>query len=196
MKSIDCYKFYQSAKHFVMNSEYLEEVQHVDQLDFTKTTPGEFMGQYAFVVLNTGMKNQVAESMMKKLVDSDWNPDTINHQLKRKAIIQAINNYPKWFDELKLLKTDRARVEYLGTLFFIGKITKYHLARNIGIDCAKPDRHLMLLSKKFEFDTPRQMCEYLSRTDGVKVGVIDVILWRYCNLHPDVVKQMKQDVLI
>ena len=198
-KKIDeSFRFYHDAKYFVMDTEFRKEVEHVQQLDFNKTTANDFMSQFCFVVLNTGMKNQVAQKMFDKLVDSGWNPETINHEGKRNAVIKAINNYTVWFDELKAIKTTttmRSRIEFLQTLPFIGKITKYHLARNIGLDCAKPDRHLVLLAKKFEYDTPRGMCEMIAQRFDEKVGVIDVILWRYCDLNPDVVKEMKQEVL-
>lgn len=195
-KNHECNEFFKIAKNYVMNSEYVSEIEHVRSLDFNKTTPEQFMSQFAFVVLNTGMKNQVAESMFKKLVESGWDPRTVNHEQKRDAIIKAINNYTVWFQELKSISNERGKIEYLQSLPFIGKITKYHLARNIGLDCAKPDRHLVLLAEKFDFETPRGMCEVLAQMQNERVGVIDVILWRYCNMNPNVIKKMKQDVLV
>ena len=187
-----CHLFYESALNYIMNSEFKNEMEIQDNLVFDRITPEQFMSEFAFVVLSAGMKNQVVVGMMKKLVDSDWNPDVINHDLKRKAIIEGINNYPKWFAELKSKITDREKVEYLETLPFIGKITKYHLAKNIGIDCVKPDRHLVLLAKEFKYENPRFMCEFLSKQFNQKLRVIDVVLWRYCNMYPDVMKAMKR----
>jgi hypothetical protein len=46
------------------------------------------------------------------------------------------------------------RLEYLGSLPWIGAITKYHAARNFGVDCVKPDIHLTRLAALLR-TTPR-----------------------------------------
>ena len=71
------------------------------------------------------------------------------------------------------------------TLPWIGPITKYHLARNLGIDVAKPDRHLVRLAKRFGYNEStgvQQMCEELAERTRDRIGVVDVVLWRYANL--------------
>lgn len=186
-----CHMFYEKALSYILQSEFRNEMDIQDKLILDQVTKEQFMSEFVFVVLSAGMKNQVVVGMMQKLVDSNWNPDVINHELKRRAIIEGINNYPRWFAELKSKKTDREKVEYLESLPFIGKITKYHLAKNIGIDCVKPDRHLVLLAKEFGYDNPRFMCEFLAKEFNQKLRVVDVVLWRYCNMHPDVIKPMK-----
>lgn len=125
----------------------------------------------------------------------------IGHKGKREAIRTAMSEYQRWFKELQditpkkqrfyevlLLKTahkrtiNEVRVAYLETLPWIGKITKYHLARNLGIDVAKPDRHLVRLSEKFGFRDVHEMCEYISKNSDERVGVVDLVLWRSLNL--------------
>jgi len=183
-------------KIFVFFKEALEycrknfenELYYVQSLDFNKTTQEDFFRQFIFVVLSAGMRNQAVESWFKRIWnDGNVNPEEAkNHTLKYNAIVEGLNNHPKWFDNVKSLKTDREKIEYLGTLPFIGKITKYHLGRNIGIDCAKPDRWLVRIAVKFDFETPRGMCEYISEELDLdlRLGVVDVVLWRYCNMNP------------
>ena len=66
----------------------------------------------------------------------------------------------------------------------IGPITKFHLARNIGIDCAKPDRHLVRIAERFGWkDNIQGMCVKLAAYSGWRIGTVDLILWRYCNMH-------------
>ena len=195
MNEEGCYKFYEVAKNFVENSDYAQEVKIQKSLNFDQVTKEQFFIEFAFVIFNTGMRNQIAQKMFEKFRDAGNDPNTVNHPLKKAALIRGLNEHIIWFDELKRKKTDRDRIEYLVTLPFIGKITKYHLAKNIGIDCVKPDRHLVTLSKRFEFERPRMMCEYISKRSGDLLRVVDVILWRYCNLNPDVVKELKQETL-
>lgn len=59
----------------------------------------------------------------------------------------------------------------------IGPITKFHLARNLGFDCVKPDLHLVRLAEHFEFADPLAMCSYLSGLHDERVGVIDLVLF-------------------
>lgn len=74
-------------------------------------------------------------------------------------------------------------IVYLDSLPMIGPITKYHLARNIGLDYAKPDRHLIRLAEKFGYPDIQVMCTKLSAYSGWRIGTVDVILWRYCNMQ-------------
>ncbi|MDP2797892.1 MAG: hypothetical protein Q8N94_10340 [Methanoregula sp.] len=125
------------------------------------------------------MKEQVARKIYERFMDQK-DPETVGHLGKRKAIQKASKEYVQWFGELKCAKDP---IEYLQTLPYIGKITKYHLARNIGIDCVKPDRHLVRLAENFGFDTPNQMCVEIQKTfSDERLGTIDVVLWRYSNL--------------
>ena len=41
----------------------------------------------------------------------------------------------------------------------MGPVMRYHLARNIGLDAVKPDRHLVRLTKHFCFKDAYTMCE-------------------------------------
>lgn len=188
--SEEIFVFFKTALAYCRKN-FENELYHVQSLDFKKTTPEHFLREFIFVVLSAGMKNQAVDAWFKRIWnDGNVNPEEAkNHELKYKAIIEGLNNHIKWFDILKSLKTDRERIEYLGTLPFIGKITKYHLGRNIGIDCAKPDRWLVRISEKFNFETPRGMCEYISEEIGLKLGVVDVVLWRYCNMNPKCLEQ-------
>lgn len=91
--------------------------------------------------------------------------------------------YEYWIKALQKRTINELRTAYLETLPWIGKITKYHLARNLGIDVAKPDRHLMRLSEKFGFASVQEMCENISRKTGDRIGLVDLILWRDANLQ-------------
>jgi len=187
--------FFEQVILFIKNSEFANEMEWQNKLEFEDVNIKQFFEEFVWVVLSAGISNAAALSMFQNFKQT-FDPTVIAHPSKRAAIIKGLNSQVKWFNEMKSKKTEREVVEYFGTLPWIGKITKYHLAKNLGIDCVKPDRHLVLLAKKFKWDNPRIMCEWLGERFNMKLRVIDVMLWRYCNQHPNVMKGFKQDVLI
>ena len=67
------------------------------------------------------------------------------------------------------------------TLPFIGPITKYHLAKNLGVECAKPDRWLERVAAD-NWETVAEMCKRLSTATGDRIATVDLVIWRACNL--------------
>jgi hypothetical protein len=55
----------------------------------------------------------------------------------------------------------------------------------MGIDCAKPDRHLQRLADRFGYSNVQTMCREIANESGYRIGTVDLILWRYCNEHSD-----------
>jgi thermostable 8-oxoguanine DNA glycosylase len=196
MNKVDILDLYAVAYKTVIDKGYVWEVNAVDEYDWKKTNIEQFFQQYVWCVLSAGCSNAACQSMYDDFFELNQNPMVIKHNGKRLAIIKAINNHVIWFNEWKRLAeiNQQQAIDYLGTLFFIGDITKYHLARNLGIDCAKPDRHLERLAIEYGFAKPRttkskiydkevnEMCKYISDQRGDNIGIVDVVLWRYCNL--------------
>lgn len=188
MKNEDIIQFYNTAKEYCIDHGFAQEIKWVRQRRFENVDSDYFLHEYAFVVINSGMKNQVAEKIFQRFQIA-FDLKTIGHLGKRKAIEECMKNSKLWFNALKEAED---KVEFLGTLPWIGKITKYHLARNVGIDVAKPDRHLVRLSRMFGFKDPQDMCGYISEKTKDRVGVVDVILWRYCNLNAEFRKKLSE----
>jgi hypothetical protein len=185
-------EFYNEAKKFVMSTQYKDEIKMCeDRGSFETCNSGTFFFEYVYVVLNAGMKEQVARKIYERFC-KDLDIKTIGHLGKRKAVDEAIGKYKMWFNSLQMLKTNDERIEYLKTLPWIGDITKFHLARNIGMQCVKPDRHMKRLSDKFGFGTPLDMCIEIQKTTGDRFGVIDVILWRFMNLGGSKIIELKE----
>jgi hypothetical protein len=70
-------------------------------------------------------------------------------------------------------------IQTLQTLPFIGPVTSFHLAKNLGFNTAKPDRHLARMADWFGFPDTHTMCNSLSETFGDSVCLVDTILWRF-----------------
>jgi len=177
-------EFYNQAKQDIIQKGYKNEIEIVENRTLNEITSGQFFWEYTYVVLNAGMKNQVAEKMYQRFASKGI--DTVKHPGKKKAIEYAMKNYKRWFRELKKLDSTIDKLVFLKSLPWIGDVTKYHLARNLGIDVAKPDRHMVRLANSFGYDSDVMcMCNDISKKVGDRIGTVDVVLWRYCNLNPD-----------
>jgi hypothetical protein len=64
-------------------------------------------------------------------------------------------------------------IQELNKLPFIGPVTSYHLAKNLGIDVVKRDRHLVRLASDLGFDSPEEMCGAFGHQVGEPVSVVD-----------------------
>lgn len=176
MSEIGLSGFFDQAYDFC-SAFHRREVDVVQARRFEDQSAESFFWEYVYVVLNTGMKNAVAERIFNRYV-STRDLSVIGHLGKRKAIKLALNNSERWFAELKDIDN---KLLYLETLPFIGSVTRYHLARNLGLDYAKPDRHLKRLAEAYGYGSDVQrMCEDLAVEKNLRVGTVDVVLWRFC----------------
>lgn len=180
-------EFYNQAKRDIVQKGYEKEIGWVEQRKFSDQNVTTFFGEYMYVVINSGMKNQIAESIYRRAIKAGMS--AVGHPQKRKALELGMKMKEQWFKELKEKETFAERLEYLETLPFIGPITKYHLARNLGIDVAKPDRHLVRIAKQFGYSDVQQMCKEVSEKTGDRIGTVDLVLWRFLNLNPNYWKE-------
>jgi len=119
----------------------------------------------------SGVESEVRETAMKVFA----------HPRKTKAIIDASHIIRIGRNEVgweRFRDTNLSTPEQLQTLPFIGKITCYHLARNIGLlQYVKPDLHLVRMAKRWGFPSPQALCEYLAREFDMQPGIVDLVLW-------------------
>jgi hypothetical protein len=68
---------------------------------------------------------------------------------------------------------------------FIGPVTVYHLAKNLGLDVTKRDRHLVRASQKFGFRNPEGFCKAIAEVHHEPIKVIDLVIWRFLASGPN-----------
>ena len=178
MEATELLSFYFHAYEYVIGAGYENEIAWCDQIRFENVTIDDFFREYVWTVLNAGMREQAALSIFEKYMKT-MDTNVIRHDGKRKAIEHVLDNCEMYYNQL--LNSDN-KIEWFTTLPWIGNITKYHIARNLGIDAVKPDRHLVRLAEEFGYKNPLKMCEAVQKETNERLGVIDVVLWRYCNL--------------
>lgn len=189
-------EFYLNALEKIQ-PEYQWEIDHVTQVlsrPLDALDADTFFRQYVFVVLCSYWKEQYARKEWDKFFEAG-DLKAISNRRKREAVSIGINHAEGW---LKGLKEATDKITYLDMLPMIGPVTRYHLARNLGIDCVKPDRHLVRMATHFGYGQSDHINDQIASTtrmckdiqtdlgDGFfaeKLGVIDVVLWRYFNLY-------------
>ncbi len=146
--------------------------------------PEDLTGEYAFVVVNSGMKATVARGIYDRLwpaILAGRSASTeFGHQGKCAAIDRGWLEREAWYAAAAQL-TGAPLVEWCGTRPWVGPITKWHLAKNLGADVAKPDRWLVRLAESHG-ETVEGLCDRLAKDLGWRVGTVDVVLWRACAL--------------
>lgn len=175
-------KFYFDFKNALIEDGYKHEIDWITNIQPCDTV-NDFVGETIWVILNSGMKEQIARMIYNKIKQA-WNESkptssAFGHKGKVSAIDYVRAN------GISLLRQYREadnKLEYLQTIPFIGSITKYHLAKNLGHDVIKPDRHLVRIAKEFGFWNCFEMCEAISKATGDKVSMVDMVLWRSANL--------------
>jgi hypothetical protein len=170
-----------TAYDYMISHGYQWEIEWARSLNFKNCTAEIFFRQYMWCVISLGIKAQTTATVHNEFMRT-LDPRVITCRFKRKkreAATTALDNYVRWFRELCCAPDP---ITYLKTLPMIGDKTKYLLARNIGMDFIKPDVHLERLAKKFSYETPLEMCKAIQDNIGERLGVIDIVLWRYCNL--------------
>lgn len=181
-------QFYKTALKF--SEDYFNhELEWIEGLKNSDMTDDKFFTEYIWVVLCSGFSVKGARKIMDELLDN-FDLNVVKHPLKRKAIEIGLKNYKDWFKSVQELKSDEEKLSFLKTLPHIGDITKYHLAKNIGLDVAKPDVHLTRVASGFGFNDVQDMCQVITDKTGDEKRKVDQVLWRYCEQHPKYLQEI------
>ena len=172
---------YIDLKDAIISAGYEKEVDWAESVKVCDNSTDFFL-EFGWVVVNSGMKNQIALKIWEKILIAIQDGKTIasafGHEGKSAAIQYVLDN--RWgLYEGYIAATDK--LEYLKFLPWIGDITKYHLAKNLGEDHCKPDRHLTRIAKSFG-TTPDLLCQGLANQTGDRIGTVDLVIWRAANL--------------
>jgi hypothetical protein len=188
---------YRSAKDWICSSPYLEEVRWQDAQSLTQINESQFLRQYAWVVLNSGFREAIVRKHFDfiSLCFCDWESARDIATSERacvEAALSAFRNRRKLeaiASTAKLIAKDGFErfscvlrenpAETLQKLPFIGAVTSFHLAKNLGAEVAKPDRHLVRVAARFGYSDVSAMCRDISLAVGDRISVTDLVLWRF-----------------
>lgn len=191
---------YLDARDFVTERGFGPEIDWQEERDVAQLTERSFLREYAWVVVASGISEKVARRVFDRLCSPfhQWRSAkeiSASHEWCRMVGLASFRNERK-IDAI--LETCRrvsaigfaevhaallwAGLDFILTLPYMGPATSRHLAKNIGLDMAKPDRHLVRLSRFLGYATPAALCGDIASATGDKLSVVDLVLWRYSTL--------------
>ncbi len=202
---------YLLAKRAVIEAGYGAEVDWQSSLCLDKTTETDFIREAAWVVLCSGMKEAVVRQRFGLVSEAflHWKSGeaiVANATVCRSEALKAFNHISK-IDAITDIAAAIAQ-EGFTSIFsdfrqrgpsafsrfpYIGPVTAVHLAKNLGADVSKPDRHLVLAAEYYGFEDAQKLCRTISNLTGDSVPVVDIVLWRYISLWKE---QPLQDVVL
>jgi len=170
-------------------------------------TDSSFIRELAWVIINSGFKETIARRIFPNLTNCffNWCPNSICLNSDT-----CINSSKKFFNNINKLNaiTDSARIistvgknylihklclngpSYLKLFPYIGNVTCYHLAKNLGYQTTKPDRHLIRISNFFNYTNSFDMCYDIHIITGEPLSVIDTVFWRFANLNEKYISKL------
>lgn len=200
---INIEKAYSEVKSYVLNSGFQKEIEWQENLSINEVTEPDFLREGAWVILCSGMRESIIRKYFQDLSFCFLEWECAQKIVEAKAFcyesaINIFNNSQKisaiinmservvciGFQSIKE-QLGRAPVEFLQTFRHIGPVTSYHLAKNLGLPIAKPDRHLVRLSAFLGFTDVQDLCSIIAEKTGDAISVVDIILWRFATLEPD-----------
>lgn len=194
---------YLYAKKSVLNSPYGVEV--LDLLrEPTQISESEFLQELAWVILSAGMAETVVRRKFPEISKcfcnwesarriSDTAEECIQNALshfRHERKIRAIATAAMMLAASDPFEKLRERVlgdpiRVLQSFPYIGPITAFHIAKNMGIQVAKPDRHLSRLAQSSGFQSVEEFCGTIAHFLGEDIRRVDSVLWRFATIHHD-----------
>lgn len=172
---------YASLKEQLIARGFAKEIERAETVK-PVSRPIDFFCEYVYVLVSSGIKNQMARKTWDKIVQALREGKQVSsvyrHPGKAKAIQDVWLNYKQMYDAYQ---TAGDKVRYLEQLPFIDSTTKFHLAKNLGLDVCKSDPHLMRVATSCGM-TYEELCSKLAKESGDRVVTVDSVLWRAANL--------------
>lgn len=200
------------ARGFVTEKGFSDEIEWQDSVSLECLAENIFLQEYAWVVLASGMREAVVRRKFHLIAQCFYCWDSaerisrhaescvgaalqvFHHEGKMRAIAFtagsiAVRGFTGFRSDL-----NSQPLETLRTLPYIGPVTQYHLAKNIGLNVAKPDRHLSRISNLFGFPTAESFCRNVAADTGAKISVVDLVFWRFATLQRNYLEILGQFV--
>lgn len=193
---------YLTAREAVVAAGFAAEIDWQDDQRIDAVSESVFLREAAWVILSAGMRESVVRDRFGQVTTAflKWESAEVIARRRRQCIRRALAvfNHPGKIGAISEVAVLLAEVGFdafrdrlrsdglreLQQLPFIGPITRYHLAKNLGLDVVKPDRHLVRMAQAAGFTDPEAMCRVIAEVTGDRLATVDVVLWRFATLDP------------
>lgn len=191
---------YLAAKRAIIDRGFAYEIAWQASRGSATHEPVDFVREAAWVVLSAGMSELVLRVVFGPLEAAmhGFDPSKLlarreqarvaalsvfGHERKIDAVIEIAEIVSRIGPEGLRAALMSAPEQFLRSLPYIGPVTWRHLAKNIGIPVAKPDRHLTRLARATSRQSADELCAEIGGWLGEPVSVVDLVLWRWSVLH-------------
>lgn len=191
---------YLDAKTCVMEAGFERELDWCLTRNLRLMSEAEVLREAAWVIINSGFREKTARMLWPRIKRA-WGGfasardivenreaymesalEVFGHRGKMGAIASIATEIDALGIEVVKSCIEDQGLSYLSSWPYIGVVTVYHLARNFGLPFAKPDRHLVRLTEYAGFESAQALCERIHVLVGDPVGLVDLVLWRWCTL--------------
>jgi len=173
---------YLDLKQAIIDKGYSYQIDWAEDCKICDNS-NDFLIEFIFVVCNSGMKAQIARGIFNKIIVAIQGGIPVWNVFKNFDKVNAINYVWLFKDHyFSGYQKSEDKLEYCSTIPYMGEIIKYHLYKNLGGDCVKPDRHLVRIAKQYGTDCFK-MCQNISDIIGDKVRTVDYVIWQAANLR-------------
>ena len=198
---------YNAAKCRVIEKGFIAEIEWQERTMFESVTESSFLCEAAWVVLSSGMRESIVRKLFGPITQAfcRWESaaritneaqsciDSALTIFRHPRKIAAIASIASRVNEIGFaqLKSEicLGGVPRLREFPFMGPATSFHLAKNLGMDVVKPDRHLVRIANAAGYGSPERLCRDLSEAVGDRIGVVDLVLWRFATFEPEYVQR-------
>jgi hypothetical protein len=172
-------ELFQRIEAAVREAGYSAAIEHSERAA-APTSGKQLAAEAIYVICNSGMSNQTALTIFDRCMaalEAGYSAKTVYRHPGKAAAIDTI-----WERRRALFRQFRSTndiIDFCAKLPWLGPITKFHLAKNLGVAVAQPDVHLNRLASA-EGDNAQVLCKRLASETGYRAATIDLILWRAC----------------
>ncbi len=175
---------YRSIREAIISYGFQHEIDWAENLK-APACADDMAFELIWVICNSGMRFQIAQKIYAKVESALKSGKTADSAFGHKLKAKAMDGIWKYRDDLfkafGKLGTRDEKLAWCEKLPHIGPITKYHAAKNLGMNIAKPDRWLQRVADE-SGEGVQEMCLRLSTESGDRVATVDLVIWRACNL--------------
>jgi len=158
--------FFASASEYVSECGYQDERKWYSNLRFETVTERQLLCESAWVILCSGFRENTVRRCFGYIswCFLDWISSTeivgsadrciglatlrFRHEGKLRAIVSVAQKVSEVGLENIKTRVSQNPIDTLQEFPYVGRVTAFHLAKNLGLPFAKPDRHMEALRKK------------------------------------------------